>query len=223
MFFHFPLPTNVGGENSFFFQIQLHVLGFLLLHKTRHNGQVQGILHGHTFVPFPGTALLLHWGHLCPWRTEGMKLASKERAILEKWWWNPPTKKSQTQTWERQGLVSTLCQAPGAALPWGTAGEAGQRRSWRGDAASHLAGLCLPLTAGPDCGRRFLAMASKCPLRAGDRLRRCVANKWRQHRCSCSQRCVGRSLCHHEAGSRTTSYACAEAHTGWQGWCQQRG
>lgn len=89
----------------------------------------------------------------------------------------------------------------------------GRGGSGAGDAASHLAGLCPLLTAGPDCGRTFPAMASKCPLRAGDRLRCCVANKWRQHRCGCSQRRVGRSLYHHEAGSRATSYACAEVHT----------
>lgn len=53
------LPRSVV-KTPFFLQIQLHVLGFLLHQKTRHNGQVQGILHGHTFVPFPGTALLLH-------------------------------------------------------------------------------------------------------------------------------------------------------------------
>lgn len=150
-------------------------------------------------------------------------LPLKKGAIYGEIMVKPTHRKGQTQTWEWQGMVSALCQAPWAALPWGTAGEAGAEDVPMGGAASHLAAACLPHTAGPECSQRLLAIASKCPPRTRHRLWYCVANKWHWHRCSRSQRCVGRGLCHHEAVSHTTSYLCAEAHTGWQCWCQQRG
>lgn len=121
MFFYFPLPTKVGGENSFFFADTTTCAG--LFAASEDQAQWPGARHpARSYLcPLPRDSSPTAWGHLCPWRTEGMKLASKEKAILERWRWNPPTKKSQTQTWEQQGLVSALCQAPGAALPWGTA------------------------------------------------------------------------------------------------------
>lgn len=83
MFFYFPFSTNDGGENSFFsLRYNYTCWTFRCFTRPGAMARCKAILHGHAFVPFPGAALLLHWGHLCPWRTVGMKLASEERGNL---------------------------------------------------------------------------------------------------------------------------------------------
>lgn len=163
----------VVKTSGFFFSDTITCMGHFTVARCK------ATMHGHAFVTFPAAALLLHLDQLCPWRTVGIKLASAEMDDLWRDYGETQPQKKLNSDLRVAGYGK--CPVPGTpcnpACKCGTAGEAGQRRSKCGGAASYLTVVCLLLRAGPKCHERLLAMASKCPPRAGNGLWHCVAHK----------------------------------------------